>query len=283
MIASKADLSLKPSAVKTGPWRRLFLAAVLLIALGPHGRAAAGGENAWLDEYQVHQAMRREAFRLLAQKIDAARNETTGGFDYHIEQAYDKIKNRLPAEPLSASELESWLQQYLQSQKAADRAEEFQSLIENFITGMSLEIINTLQFECEQVEDLIAQVGQLEREIKKAPHPDRGTLELALQQAGLSKKISAIIKNIDHGWRTPPADSDNFNAFSIMKKNMTGRGADRDQRLVFEMGERYQTQYPFLSGFMEYYRRLADAFRRAVLDLNAGIAADPAELGKSLR
>jgi hypothetical protein len=260
-----------PLLKKNDRCRAGFLLAAALISFSLFGRAAADGENAWLDENQVRQAMRQEAFRLLAEKIDAVRNGAAEGFDYHIEQAYEKIKNRLPSDLLSASELEAWLQQYLQNQKAADSEAEFQSLIENFIRGMSLEIITTLQFECEQAEDLIAQVDKLDREIRKAPHPDRDALEQAMRQSGLSKKISAVIKNSDHGWRIPPADADSFNVFSILKKNMSGQSADRDQRLIFDLGERYRAQYPFLSGFMEYYRRLAETFRRAVLDLDATI------------
>ena len=51
--------------------------------------------------------MREEAFRLLVQKIAAVQNGSAGGFDYHIEQAYEKIKKRLPPDPLPAAELGS--------------------------------------------------------------------------------------------------------------------------------------------------------------------------------
>ena len=269
MITSEVDLSLSALAIKNHPCRRLFFAAALLIACTLHGQTAAGGENTWLDENQVHQAMHEEAFRLLVLKIDSVRNEAAGGFDYHIEQAYEKIKKRLPSDPLSASELEAWLQQFLQTPGAVDSDSEFQTLINHFILGMTLEIINTLQFECEGAEDLIAQVVKLEGEINKTHHPDRETLYRALRQSGLSKKMYRLMKAIDRGWRIPPADSDNFSVFSVLKKNMTGQSADRDLRLVFDLGDRYHSRYPFLDGFMENYRCLAETFRQAVFNLNA--------------
>lgn len=242
---------------------------VFCSALALNSQTTAGGGNSCLDENQVQQAMREEAFRLLTQKIEAVQNETAGGFDFHIEQAYEKIKRRLPTDQLSATELEVWLRQFLQNPKATDNDREFQSLIENFVLGMSLEIINTLQYECEQVKDRIDQVAKLEGEIKKTPHPDQETLDLAFQQSSLSKKMYRIIKNIDRHWKTPAADADNFSAFNILKKNMTGQGADRDQRLVFDLGDRYQPKYPFLNEFIKNYHNLAETFRQAVRSLNA--------------
>ena len=262
-------MSLPVMSMKNNACRDLFFVAAIFIAFTLNGQTAISGEIPCLDENQVHQAMREEAFRLLAQKIAAVQNGSAGGFDYHIEQAYEKIKKRLPPDPLSAAELATWLRQFFQNPSAADNDREFQTLIEHFVLGMSLEIINTLQYECDQAVDLIAQVAKLEGEIKRMPHPDRETLDMALRQSGLSKKIYRIIKTMDPRWRIPPADSDTFSAFNIWKKNMTGRSVDRDQRLVFELGDRYQSQYPFLGEFMKNYRRLAETFRQAVRDLNA--------------
>jgi hypothetical protein len=253
--------------------RDLFFMVALFATIALRCQTAAGGATPCLDENQVHQAMREEAFRLLAQKIDAVSSGAGGGFDYHIEQAYEKIKNRLPADPLSPAELEVWLRTFLQNPKADGPEHDFHTLIENFILGMSLEIINTLQYECEQVEDLIAAVAKLEDELKKTPEPDRDALARALRQSGLSRKTAGIVKDIDRSWRVPAAGADHFSAFSTWKKNMTGRNADRDLRLVFELGDRYGSRYPFLDDFMGKYRSLAEAFRQAVLDLNVPLDA----------
>lgn len=262
-------MSLPTMGMKNKICGKLIFIAVLLLAFILNGQTVINGEIPCLDENQVQQAMREEAFRLLAQKIAAVQNGSAGGFDYHIEQAYEKIKKRLPPDPLSAAELAACLRQFFQNPSAADNDREFQTLIEHFVLGMSLEIINTLQYECDQAVDLIAQVAKLQGEIKRMPHPDRESLDLALRQSGLSKKMYGIVKNIGRRWETPPADSDNFSAFNIWKKNMTGRNLDGDQRLVFGLGDRYQPRYPFLGEFMENYRRLAEKFRQAVRDLNA--------------
>jgi len=259
-----------------------FLAAALFF-VSLFGQAGADAGNGWLDENLVRQAMRREAFRLLVQKIDAVHDAATVGFDYHIEQAYEKIRNRLPADALSASELEAWLQQFLPNRDDVAADSEFQTLISDYIKGMSLEIVTTLQFECEQAEDLVARLGKLADALGKAPRPGRDALERQIRQADLGRKMSGIITHIDRDWRQPHAAADSFSIFSVLKKNMTGQNADKDLRLVFDLGDRYQSRYPFLDGFMENYRSLAEAFRRTAQGINASLGANPAELGKSLR
>jgi hypothetical protein len=267
-MASEVDLSLPVLGMKNKICGRLIFIAVLLLALSLNGQAAASNASPCLDENLVHQAMGEEAFRLLAQRIAASGNGTAGGFDYHIEQACEIIKKRLPPEPLSAVELAAWLRRIFQNPDAADSDREFRALIEQFVLGMSLEIINTLQNECDQAVNLIARVGKLEGEIKRTPHADRDTLNRALRQSGLSKKMFRLIKNIDRYWIIPPAGAGHFSAFKAWKKNMTGRSGDDEQKLVFDLGDRYQAQYPFLGEFMENYRRLAETFRQAVRDLN---------------
>ena len=262
-------MSLAAIGMKSNACRDLFFIAALFVAFTLVGQTAASGEKPCLDENQVYQAMHEEAFRLLAQKVEAVQNGSANGFDFHIEQAYEKIKKRLPPGPLPAAELSACLRQFFQNPSAADDDREFQTLIAHFVLGTSLEIINTLQYECDHAEDLIAQIVKLEAEIKRTPHPDREILARVLQQSGLSKKMYGIVKNIDRRWQIPPAGSDNFSAFSTWKKNMTGLNMDIDQRLVFDLGDRYQSQYPFLGEFMENYRRLAETFRQAVRNLNA--------------
>jgi hypothetical protein len=269
LIVSEVDLFLTAMGMKNKICGKLIFISVLLLAFTLVGQTVGSGETPCLDENQIYQAMREEAFRLLAQKIAAVQNGSAGGFDYHIEQAYEKIKKRLPPDPFPAAELATWLRQFFQNPSAADNDREFHTLIEHFVLGTSLEIINTLQYECDQAEDLIAQIAKLEEEIKRTPHPDRETLDRALRQSSLNKKMYGIVKNIDRCWRIPPAGSDNFSAFNIWKKNITGQSLDGDQRLVFDLGSRYQPQYPFLGEFMENYRRLAETFRQAVRNLNA--------------
>jgi hypothetical protein len=257
-------------AMKKNACRDLFfIAAVLFIGFAFNGQTAAVVETPCLDENQVRQAMREEAFRLLVQKIAAVQNGSALGFDYHIEQAYAIIKKRLPPDPLPAAELATCLRQIFQNPNTADNDHEFQILIDHFVLGTSLEIINTLQYECDEAEYLIAQIVKLAGEISRTPHPHRETLDRALRQSSVSKKMVSIIKNIDRHWRIPPAGSDNFSAFNIWRKNMTGRSLDRDQRLVFDLGDRYAANYPFLGAFMEKYRRLAETFHQAVRNLNA--------------
>jgi hypothetical protein len=222
--------------------------------------------------------MRQEAFRLLAQKIAGVRDDTAVGFDYHIDGAYEKIKNRLPPEPLSGAELEVWLRPLLQDPAAAGSEREFLTLVDHFVLGMSLEIINTLDYECQQAEELVAQVDKLAGEWRRTPGA-RESLEAAVRRLELNKKLPGMIQGVERRWRVPHAGGESFSAFSAWKKNMTGRNADKDLRLVFDLGDRYRDRYPFLDGFMEKFRGLAEAFRLAVRGLDAlgtaGSSANP--------
>jgi hypothetical protein len=242
--------------------RRAGTTGVLLAALLV---SALPAETPCVEEGLVRRAMHDEAFRLLALKIESVASGVPGGFDYHIDQAYEKIKERLPADPLSPTELEAWLGQYLQRPAAGQAENDLQLLIGNFIQGMSLEIINTLQFECEQAEDLLVRTERLRAWLLQAARRDRAALEKALRSEGLSRKTGDIIVDIERGWREPSALADDFAVYSALKKNMTGQRADRDQRLVFDLGDRYRHRHPFLGGFMAHYRLLADRFRGTAL------------------
>ena len=264
-------------AVKNDACRVLFFLVALALAIGLGGQNGSGVDASMLDEEQVRRAMRLEAFRLLALKSAGLPDGTAAGFDFHIEQVHDRISNRLPSGPLSASELEVWLRPLLNDPQAAGKDREIQDLFRNFVLGMSLEIITTLQFECEQAEDLIAQVGKLAAELAGTPRPGREALERAVQRLELNRRLPAMVKGVERRWRVPEPGPDTFRIFSGWKKNMTGRGVDRDLRLVFDLGDRYRDRFPFLDGFMENYRRLAEAFRLAVRDLDALLdAAGPA-------
>ena len=265
----------QPTVKKHLPWA-LFLLAALALSFYLCAQTASAGSNG-IDEDLVRQAMRHEAFRLLALKIAGDRNGAAAGFDYHIEQAYEKIRNRLPSDPLSGAELEVWLRPQLQNPPAGGHEGEFRTLIENFILGMSLEIITTLEYECEQAEDLIAQVDKLVDELQKLPRADRDALERAARQLDLDRKLPGVVKDVERRWRIPAAAAESFSVFNAWKKNMTGRNADRDLRLVFDLGDRYADRYPFLERFMENYRCLAEAFRLAVRRLDAVLAGSGAE------
>lgn len=253
--------------------RGVCLAATLWVSFALHG------SEPWLDENLVRQAMQAEAYRQLAQKIDAERHGLGGGFDYHIEQAYAKIRHQLPDGMLSAGELEIWLQGVPSGAGGGDE-NEFKVLIDHFILGMSLEIINTLQYECEQVEDLIARVAKSAAELRKAPRRDREALDAVLADSELTRKTRAIVRDIERRWRDPEPGADDFSAYAVWKKNMTGVNADRDLRLVFDLGRRYRPRYAFLDQFMAEYRRLAGAFRQAALDLNALLDENHTDAGK---
>ncbi|HSQ35725.1 MAG TPA: hypothetical protein VLQ89_07025 [Candidatus Binatia bacterium] len=275
--ASEVDPSMSQPAVKNDACRVLFFLVALALAIGLGGQNGSGVDASMLDEEQVRRAMRLEAFRLLALKSAGLPDGTTAGFDFHIDQVHDRISNRLPSGPLSASELEVWLRPLLNDPQAAGKDREIQDLFRNFVLGMSLEIITTLQFECEQAEDLIAQVGKLAAELAGTPRPGREALERAVQRLELNRRLPAMVKGVERRWRVPEPGPDTFRIFSGWKKNMTGRGVDRDLRLVFDLGDRYRDRFPFLDGFMENYRRLAEAFRLAVRDLDALLdAAGPA-------
>ena len=185
-LQSEVSLAMTEAGMKSGLDREGLLVAVAVVVLVFSGSALIQGEVPCLDENLVRLAMHEEAFRLLARKIDSDRDAVAGGFDFHIDQAYEKIKGRLPSDPLSQTELEAWLRQFLQRPPIGGNESEFQILIGDFIKGMSLEIINSLQFECEQAEDLVDRMTRLAGWMKKRP------AAIAARWSGrCSKKTSA--------------------------------------------------------------------------------------------
>ncbi len=219
------------------------------------------------DEEKIRLAMTEEALARILHKTGPAASGDRQESDYLSEQAYEKIKKRLPAGSSHEQRL-AFMRQWLRLPAVDRDMEEFQTLVGYFVLGMSLEIGSTLQDEYDQVVSRREKSLQWLAELEKLPRPDSKSLAQTLFRLGLSQKKLLWIRTMERKWRNVPAGSSPFDEFSILKKNMTGRAADPGRHYIFCLSGRYRSQFSFLDEFLENYRRSAADFRAAARRIN---------------
>ncbi len=62
----------------------------------------------------------------------------------------------------------------------------------------------------------------------------------------------------------PPTESDSFAVFAGLKKASGLGAAEMGQRVVFQLGDKYRAEYPFISEFLGCYRQRVDNLRAAL-------------------
>ena len=221
------------------------------------------------DVQKIRQAMTEEALARIAALAGGG-----SGFkqapDYLSEQAFAKIGKYLPAGGLE--QRLAYLREALQRPAADSDTREFQVLAGNFILGMTLEIGNTFQDECDQALVAKEKVDALLAELQKAPVTGGEVPPHALFNAGISRKELRRLRALARKWRDAPAGAQPFDEFNVMKKNISGLAADPDQKLVFALAEAHRPRFPFLDEFLGNYRRLAREFREAARQVNELLA-----------
>jgi hypothetical protein len=219
------------------------------------------------DEQKIRLAMTEEALARIIARSEADSREST---DYLSGDAYKKIRKRLP--PGSLQERLNFLRDTL-GQPAPDAdEEEFQTLVGHFILGMTLEIGQTLQDEYDQA---LASKGKVEKLLEMLEHsPDASAedLDRLMFQADITEREMRRLRALKTKWQTARVGSPPFDEFNSLKKNVTGRVRDPDQRMVFELAERYRDRFPFLDEFMKNYRILAKEFHADLWNLNDRLA-----------
>jgi hypothetical protein len=211
------------------------------------------------DEQKIRQAMIEEALVRIAATAAPGFREREADNDYISQQACKKIRKRLP---LGANQIQvkSWLREWLVQPAAAADVKEFQTLVGYFVTGMTLEIGNTLQDEFDQAVNSKEKLEKLLGELEKYPSPSGENLDQALFQAGLSARELRRILALERKWKNAAAGASPFVEFNTLKMNISGRAPDPDQRMAFRMAEVYNPRFPFLDEFLGNYRHLAADF-----------------------
>jgi hypothetical protein len=205
--------------------------------------------------------MAEEALRRIAA---IAAGSPAGDADFLSAQAYEKVRRRLVG--LDSAAVAGELRRALEEAGADGDTREFQERVGHFVLGMTLEIGLTFQDEHDR---LLAAREKLERLLSflEGPHagPDLGR---ALFHAGLEERELRSLRSLERRWKDPPADASAFDVFSALKRSVSGRAADPDQRFVFVLGERYRAAYPFVDEFLADYRRQAGELRAKTRELN---------------
>jgi len=190
--------------------------------------------------------------------------------DYLSEQAYEKVRKRLPA---GFEQRLAFLRDTLQRPAPDREIEEFQTLVGHFVLGMTLEIGHTLQDETDRALDSLERIARLLAELEKIPAPAEGSLGGALFHAGMTERELRRIRALERKWKEASRADSPFAEFNLLKRNIRGDAADPDQWLVFELAERYRAPYPFVDEFLANYRRLAAGFRETARKVNALLPA----------
>jgi hypothetical protein len=240
---------------------RWLPAALLLLAL----LAGAGPARAQevmpagitcCDEELIRAAMAEEA---LARIVAIAASDRSRPADYLSLQAYETVRRSLPAG--DAPQRLAFLRGWLQAPAGGAAGAEFRLLVGHFVLGMTLEIGHTLQDEYDQAQLRLEQADRLAAELEREPATDAEALSRALFRTGVSDRELRRLRALDRRWQEPPADSDRFDCFNLFKKNATGRPGDPDQRMAFDLADRYDARFPFIDEFLANYRRLAEKIR----------------------
>jgi len=211
------------------------------------------------DELKIKQAMTEEVLARILTKAAPSLPGNRTGSDYLSEQAFEKIKKRLPAGS-SHDQLLAALRQLLEQPAQDHDTEEFQTLVGHFVLGMTLEIGNTLQDEFDQAALDKEKCEKLLAALEKFPRLTLDDQNRSLFQVNLSEKELRRIRSLERKWKNVPAGASSFSEFKTLKKNITGRADDQDLWLVFELAEHYRSQFPFVDEFLDNYRRLGAEF-----------------------
>ncbi len=261
--------------------RRRFGALLLLGILGSAAVSTAqgiipGGDEphkmpagiTCCDEQKIRLAMTEEA---LARIVARSRNDSREPADYLSGEAYRKIRHRLP--PGSREERVGFLRDLLLQPTPDSDGGEFQTLVGHFILGMTLEIGQTFQDEYDQALAFKEKIGKLLAGLERSPEAATEELGRLLFQADISEKELRRWRALETRWQAVRKDASPFDEFNALKKNVTGRATDPDQRMAFDLAERYRGRFPFLDEFLENYRALAKGFQADVWSLKNHLTA----------
>jgi hypothetical protein len=246
---------------------RAIAAALLLCLLAAAQDVAPAGITCCREE-SIRLAMTEEALQRIV-----ARHKLGAGAagDYLSAGAYEKIRRRLP--PGGCEQLLDFLRATLLQPQADADTREFQRQVGHFVLGMTLEIGHTFQGEFDLLQKDKEKIDRLIARLEDATSPGDHSLDAALFHADLSEKDLRRIRTLDLKWKDADAGASPFDEFGALKKNASGRAADPDQRMVFELAGRYRAAFPFLDEFLENYRRLAAEIREACRRVNVLLSA----------
>jgi hypothetical protein len=239
-------------------------AFIVLLLLGPLAGAlpspaqeTAPSGITCCDEQKIRAAMTEEALA----RIAAISMGEGGCFaDYLSVQAYGRVRKILPAG--GYGQRLACLRALLQNPARDKNGEEFQTLVGNFVLGMTLEIGHTFQDECDRAQVCLERSELFLKEMERQPVPDREALSRSMFNAGISEKELRRLLTLEQKWREARQGCTPFEEFGTLKKNAIGQAADSDQYAAFELAARYRAPYPFLDEFLEKYRLLATAIRQ---------------------
>jgi hypothetical protein len=209
----------------------------------------------------IRDAMREEILDQIAQKAEAEIRHVYRLYDYLTNQAYDAIKDRLTPAVARSATLKNLLREFYTRPTEEEDLRQFRGQVSRYVQGMSIEIRDTLQMEYDRVLQLTEQVRKLNEwiERERVP-PDPESVARMAKNLDLPSRFLKRLESIEKKWKNPDEAEDSFMAFKTLKKNVDGVDADEDPQLVFRLGDKYVSQFPFIADFLRQYERLGMKF-----------------------
>lgn len=214
-----------------------------------------------LDEQMIRDAMREEILDQITQKAEAENRHVYRLYDYLTNQAYEAIKNRLTPSVIRSAKLKNQLREFYALPVEEEDLQRFRGEVNRYIQGMSIEIRDTLQIEYDRVLQLTEQVRKLNEwiERERVP-PDSERIARMVKNLDLPSRFLKRLESIEKKWKNPDEAEDSFMTFKTLKKNVNGVDADEDPQLVFRLGDKYVSQFPFIADFLRQYKQLGVKF-----------------------
>jgi hypothetical protein len=218
-------------------------------------------EELRLDEPMLRDAMREEILDQIAQKAEAEIRHVYRLYDYLTNQAYDAIKNRLTPAVIRSAALKNRLREFYALLAEEEDLRQFRGEVNRYVQGMSIEIMDTLQIEYDRVLQLTEQVRKLNEWIERERAPsDPEAIARMAKNLDLPSRFLKRLESIEKKWKNTDEAEDSFMTFKTLKKNINGVDADEDPQLVFRLGDKYISQFPFIVDFLRQYERLGMKF-----------------------
>jgi len=229
-------------------------------------------ETGTVDETVIRAAMREEFAARLLEKYRSERSGEVRRLDYLSERAYMKIRSHLIEQQRQGADLDSWIRDRCAA-RAADPAPaptgDFQEDVRAFVSGMTIEVRDTLQNELDDLQRLSEKLSELNTLFETDPTRKLLSYSTLEKKHGLPAGLLRRIRLQNLSWTEPNEKALPLQSFLTWKKNIHGRTDPDAYAFVFDLGARHAERYPFIGEFLALYRRAWDDFRQLARETHA--------------
>lgn len=235
------------------------------------------GDPLLLDEAGIRRAMRAE---ILERVRGLAEGNAGTERDFRTIQAWQAVRD-LVEKARSAGENPEQTIFRLADMPAGDpAAADFQGALDEFAHAMTIEYIDSLAFEYNEVDALLGRMLKLEdllAGLDGQTTTDRADAMLRplMRRQGIPVSLLDRVRHMGERWREPPGNMSGYQRFSAWRRNTLGGPAGTELKVLFTMGEKHCTKSPFIADFLGQYERLCQRVRETAARLQLRLSTQP--------